>query len=295
MPERIFLTYSNATAMPYLGMPRAHHVVVNYIDSDGVHSRLQGVPAHRFEHNFEKARAFLREEGRSSGAENQDSPFGRLQSLPEAAVSGTLDGPMTVIAEGESLRSQWNRMLDFANGVDSTGYEYRPYSQNSNSFAAGALKHAGLLGPGTATPEIFDQLIAVDPSTGETSSVSVPGFDRRLENPINAFGDRFGSWTSSRAGSTPNDRRQPSVFETSAPGVPFAPTNGVLSPGPPASFNDRFGNWTSSPPIAAPSGSQSQRDNATQTDPRDIRVLGRFTRAPDGSLVPAPLGVPNPP
>ena len=91
VPEKIFLTYTNATAMPYTGSPIARHVVVNYIDSNGVYSRLQGVPAHRFEHNFEKARAFLREEGRSSGAENQDSPFGRLHGLPEPAVSGTLD------------------------------------------------------------------------------------------------------------------------------------------------------------------------------------------------------------
>jgi hypothetical protein len=295
MSERIFLTYTNATAMPYLGTPRALHVVVNYIDSNGIQYTLQGVPEHGFEHNLEKAGAFLHEEGRSSGAENQDLPFGRLKALRGTAADGTLDGPMTVIAEGGNLRSQWNRMLDFSNRVNSTGYEYRPYSQNSNSFAAGALKHAGLFGPGTATPEIFDRLMTVEPSTGETSSVSVPGFDRRLENPINAFDNRFGSWTSSRAGSAPRDPRQPSEFETSAPMVPFAPTNDVLSPGPPASFNDRFGNWTSLPPVAAPPSSQPQRDNATEIEPRDIRVLSRFTRAPDGSLVPAPLGVPNRP
>jgi len=201
---------------------------------------------------------------------------------------------MTVIADGEDLRSQWNRMLDFSNRVNSTGYEYRPYSHNSNSFAANALKHAGLLGPGTVTPEIFDRLIAVDPSTGDTRSVSVPGFNRRLENPINAFDNRFGDWTSSRVGSNPRDPHHPSVFETSAPGVPFVPTNDVLSQGRPASFNHRFGDWTSSPPVAPP-GSQPQRDNATPIEPGDTRILGRFIRAPDGSLVPAPLAVPNQP
>ena len=83
IPERIFLTYTNATAMPYLGSPRAHHVVVNYVDSDGVHYRVQGLPERTFEHNFEKAGAFIREEGGSSGAENRDSPFGRLLARPE--------------------------------------------------------------------------------------------------------------------------------------------------------------------------------------------------------------------
>jgi hypothetical protein len=255
--------------MPYLGSPRAHHVVVNYVDSNGVHYRLQGLPERTFEHNIEKAEAFLREEGQSSGAENRDSPFGRLQARPERAVGGTFDGPMTVIAEGEDLRSQWNRMLDFSKRVNSTGYEYRPYSQNSNSFAANALKHAGLLGPGTATPEIFDRLIAVDPSTGDARSVSVPGFDRRLENTINAFDNRFGDWTSSRVGNTPRDPHHPSVFETSAPGVPFVPTNNLPAPGNSAWFEDRFGTWKSSLPV----GSEPQPESII--DPRNIRTLRR--------------------
>jgi len=37
--------------------------------------------------------------------------------------------------------------------------------------------------------------------------------------------------------------------------------------------------------------SQRSSSSAQQLDSSDIRVLGRFTRAPDGSLVPAPLGV----
>ena len=47
MPEKIFLTYTNATAMPYTGSPIARHVVVNYIDSNGVHHTLQGLPAQK--------------------------------------------------------------------------------------------------------------------------------------------------------------------------------------------------------------------------------------------------------
>jgi hypothetical protein len=75
-------------------------------------------------------------------------------------------------------------MKRFGNDVNATGYEYRPYSQNSNSFAAGALKRAGFFGPGTAFPEISDRLIAFDPASGEAGSVRVPGFDQRLTNPI---------------------------------------------------------------------------------------------------------------
>jgi len=60
MPERIFLTYTNATAMPYLGSPRAHHVVVNYVDSNGVHYRLQGLPERTFEHNLGLEHFFAR-------------------------------------------------------------------------------------------------------------------------------------------------------------------------------------------------------------------------------------------
>jgi hypothetical protein len=81
---------------------------------------------------------------------------------------------------------------------------------------------------------------------------------------------------------------------TSAPGVPFVSTSDVLSEGRPASFNDRFGNWTSSRP-AVPPAPQPQRNNATQPDPKDLRTLSSFIRAPDGSLIPAPLGGPNPP
>ena len=52
MPEKIYLTYTNATAMPYLGTPLGHHVVLNYIDANGDHHTLQGAPEHPFQHNL---------------------------------------------------------------------------------------------------------------------------------------------------------------------------------------------------------------------------------------------------
>jgi hypothetical protein len=223
--ERIFLTYTNATAVPYIGSPMARHVVINYIDSTGQRHTLQGLPERKFEHNMEKVRAFYAEEGRSTGIDNTDSPFGRLRGHPSQSSETVVSEPHTVVTEGNNLRAQWNRMLDFSNRVNSIGYEYRPYSQNSNSFAAGALKHAGLLGPGTASPELSDRLMVVDPTTGESNSFSVPGFDQSLKNPINEFKNRFGDWNISRSGSSPRDPGRPSVFDTSAPAVPFVPSS----------------------------------------------------------------------
>ena len=44
MPERIFLTYTNATALPYQGAVLGYHVVLNYINSKGAHRTLEGIP-----------------------------------------------------------------------------------------------------------------------------------------------------------------------------------------------------------------------------------------------------------
>jgi hypothetical protein len=59
VPEKIFLTYTNATALPYQGTVLGHHIVLNYIDSNGKHHTLQGVPEHGFDHNLDKLIAFL--------------------------------------------------------------------------------------------------------------------------------------------------------------------------------------------------------------------------------------------
>ena len=184
MSERIFLTYTNASSIPYQGSVLGHHIVLNYIDSNGKHYTLQGMPERKFDHNADKLIAFLQEERWSDGAKNRDSPFQRLMAHELEGDGIALSRPHTMIAEGDDLRSQWNQMTKFGNDVNSIGYEYRPYSQNSNSFAAEALKRAGFFGPGTAYPEIFRHLLVVDPVSGATRSVSVPGFDQRLLNPL---------------------------------------------------------------------------------------------------------------
>ena len=88
MPERIFLTYTNATAVPYQGSVLGHHIVLNYIDADGNHYTLQGMPEHKFDHNATKLIAFIREEGLSDGTKNRDSPFEKI-----LALSGTESEP----------------------------------------------------------------------------------------------------------------------------------------------------------------------------------------------------------
>lgn len=269
MSERIFLTYTNATAVPYQGSVLGHHVVLNYIDSNGVHHTLQGVPEHRFDHNIDKLLAFSREEMFSDGANNRDSPFQRLHADPEGQDRDvSLSRPHTMVAESDDLSSRWALMQDFADEVNSTGYEYRPISQNSNSFAGGALQRAGFFGPGTEFPERFDSQLAFDPASGETRSFNVPGFEKPLANPINtatpmpfplgapaapdrqnSFRDGFGGWGSSPAGIA----RLP-------------------SPDRPASFDDRFGNWGSAPAGDAP---RSPVPRAPQNYKRSVAPDGR--------------------
>jgi len=161
MSEKIFLTYTNATAVPYQGAVLGHHIVLNYIDSNGDHHTLQGVPEHRFDHNIDKLVASGREEIFSDGANNRDSPFQRLRAWTDRDREVSLNQPHTMVAEGDDLSARWARMQNFADEVNSIGYEYRPISQNSNSFAGAALQRAGLYGPGTEFPERFDPLATV--------------------------------------------------------------------------------------------------------------------------------------
>jgi len=103
MPERIFLTYTNATAVPYQGSTIGHHIVLNYVDSDGEHHTLQGVPEHPHRRNVRKVGAFIADGVRPDGVSVVGPPFGRLQSGPYNGQ--TSDAPHTLIAEGDDLSS----------------------------------------------------------------------------------------------------------------------------------------------------------------------------------------------
>jgi hypothetical protein len=246
MPERIFMTYTNATAVPYQGSTLGHHIVLNYIDADGYHHTLQGVPQNRFGHSLDKLSASAREELLSDGVNNTDSPFGRLRVDPEQTDSDIPPSQVhTMVAEGDDLRAQWALMRDFADEVNSIGYEYRPISQNSNSFAGGALQRTGFFGPGNEFPERFDRQLAFDPS-GETKSFYVPGFEAPLTNPINTT--------------------TPMPFPLDVPTTPPAPTNGVAVPDRHGFLDNGFGNRDAVPAsvLGAPGG-------------KPMRYLGRRT------------------
>lgn len=133
--------------------------------------------------------------------------------------------------------------------VNSIGYEYRPLSQNSNSFAAGALKRAGFLGPGTVFPEIFDRFFAVDPVSGQTHPVKVPGFDRRLENPLDK-----------------------AAAPLRGPVTPFVPANASPAGDRQESFDRRFGSSTA----------ESTNPNL----PAWVRGVGEIPRDADRKPVP---------
>jgi hypothetical protein len=77
----------------------------------------------RFEHNLAMLRAFVREEVGSDGSTNTDSRFGRLNARAGEASDTAFTTPYTVLAEGNDLRSQWERMRNFLDHVNSVGYE----------------------------------------------------------------------------------------------------------------------------------------------------------------------------
>jgi hypothetical protein len=263
MSEKIFLTYTNATSLPYLGSVLGYHTVLNYIDSNGKHHTLQGIPEHGFEHNFAKLGAFSEEEYGSDGTNNTDSPFKRLRSREEDRDDNvSLDRPYTMVAEGDDLSSRWALMKDFADEVNSTGYEYRPVSQNSNSFAGAALQRGGFLGPGNAFPERFDHQLVFDPARRETQSYRVPGFDRPLRNPI--------------------DTATPMPFPLSALVPPLVPANSLPAPDRPASFESRFANRS-----AIPAGNTDDLSSPV------LRALQKYKTAAPADLAPASSAAPS--
>jgi hypothetical protein len=94
MPERIFLTYTSATAVPYQGSTIGHHIVLNYVDKDGNHHRLDGGPSTKHEHNADKFGAFIVDGVRPDGVSLVRPPFGRLQSR---VISSKIQHPSHLI------------------------------------------------------------------------------------------------------------------------------------------------------------------------------------------------------
>jgi hypothetical protein len=171
-----------------------------------------------------------------------------------------------MVAEGDDLSPRWALMRDFADEVTSTGYEYRPISQNSNSFVGGALQRAGFLGPGNEFPERFNRQLVFDPVSGGTRSFYVPGFEAPLTNPINTA--------------------TPMPFPLDAPTAPLVPTNGVAPPDRRRFLDNGFGN--SGPILASAQGAPADKQ---------ARYLSRRTYglspAFDASAPAVPLASPD--
>jgi hypothetical protein len=223
-----------------------------------------------------------------------------------------------MIAEGDDLRSQWARMKEFGDEVDATGYEYHPNSQNSNSFAAEALRRGGFFGPGTAFPEILDdRLPATEPASGEARPLRVPAFSARLKNPINVFEHRFGRWPHADAGAL--DPRQPASDPNnsfSGPGInkpirylsrrvgaspgqaygtgtsnAALPAGQAFARGRPTTFDDRFANWTDSDGVTAPLAPHRPAPPEEDNRPRGIF---RGKPMPNYPVPPSIFGFPEP-
>ncbi len=180
MSERIhILTYTTATAAGANGVVLGSHTVLNYIDLNGLHHTLEAQPEVKFSNSFEKGKAFISEEVFSSGAKNTDSPFKRMEITEKVTSDTSINTPFTLISEGSDLSAKWALMQGLGDEVKLVGYEYRPVSQNSNTFVGNALQRAGLV-----TDRLYFQL-ATDPENGGTKAFFVPGFGNPLANPIN--------------------------------------------------------------------------------------------------------------
>lgn len=117
-------------------------------------------------------------EGINAGVNNQDSPFGSIVVHRREARAMDLDNPVEDIASGADLSGKWDAIVAYADQVASEGYEYRPVTQNSNSFAAGALSAAGLRAP-------TGQALTAD---GDVVSLRITGAGNGLHNPIRPSG-----------------------------------------------------------------------------------------------------------
>lgn len=175
--ERIFVTYSIASAVGANGPILGHHAILNYIDKHGDHYVIEGEPAvDNLRTTAKKAGAFLNEELFSSGVRNRDSQFGRLVATEREGKPKDRERPFENIYEAEDLSREWNTIRATTQMVNERGYEYRPRSQNSNTFAFVALRSAGLNASGTG----------YDPATRKSKYHLLPGRDYALSNPINA-------------------------------------------------------------------------------------------------------------
>src|SRR6056297_818482 len=130
------------------------------------------MPEISFDNTFDKVAALYYEEFTNHGLSyNNSSPFGAMVVVQRAATPTDATYPRESIASAADLSQQWASIIQIATEVQSEGYEYRPLSQNSNTFAGVALQNAGLPLP-TRFPD------------NSTDFLPTPGVNRELKNPL---------------------------------------------------------------------------------------------------------------
>jgi hypothetical protein len=251
MADRIYVTYTPT------GVPGGFHTAIHFERTDSAgnvinHVVIGGKPQMKDLSIPEKATGVLEEAFRSGDA---PSRFGRINAqarnreAPNShdEASDDPNAPYEVIAEGDDLSSHLLRIQLFAHGFNRTGFAYRGHHQNSNSFAATALR-AGNLPPATG--------VAHDPTgpAGELLEFFTPGLNEPLEAPIggassndrtigtrgkgNIAGELFSN------GAPRDDLAAPSV-EPERP-VRSGPIRYLDRKSPDRPFDTRFGSWTAS-------------------------------------------------
>jgi hypothetical protein len=264
MADRIYVTYTPT------GAPGSFHTAIHYertsLSGELIkHVVVEATPEFGELGGLEKASNVIREIFRTGSA---PSSFGRMNAMVrdrnvfdrQKEKSDDPSAPYEIIAEGDDLSGHLARMQLFAHGVNRAGFAYRGQRQNSNSFAASALR-AGELPPATG--------VARDPlgPAGELLEFFAPGLNEPFEAPIgprsapvdvsegkgNVLGgrpirylermtadeppsDRFGNWTSSPAGITPRNPNLP--LPQAEPGRPPGISSGKPMP-----------LWTTPPPM----------------------------------------------
>jgi len=175
--EEIFVTFDRAVSTEYV----AYHMALHYIDALGVEHVIQAGPQNGSSPpGGTLAEVYRQATDKSS---NTDSPWGRLIATNEDVYeppSRPTDLPRESIVSGDNLREKWDSILDAANRLNSEGYEYSPFDQNSNTFVNEALRAAGL----RAALGLSDDL-PTDINDPLSNFYPIPGSVTRLTDPIN--------------------------------------------------------------------------------------------------------------
>jgi hypothetical protein len=146
MSDRIYVTYTPTTA------PGSYHTAIHYERTDPAGNVIQHFVIEAEPEKLDQLSASDKAIGVIEEAFRNDegpSRFGKINAIArKAEASNHLNAPYETIAEGEDLSEKLARMQLFVHGFNQAGFAYRGDHQNSNTFAAAALR-AGELPPAT--------------------------------------------------------------------------------------------------------------------------------------------------